>query len=172
MESQSEGQPAAESGADPEACAVESVTAAELSPDEAGTQAAAAEPETGAEQDEAPVESAVDGEHTCSECGMSFQRRYSLIMHTLKHEKARGYKCSVSMSAGQRVAINCRVHYVVKVLSPWCPCAPAAVQQGVPVRRLAPRPPGPTQAAEQPASPRLQTLSRAELRGQGGQRLG
>uniref|UniRef100_A0A3P9MLT4 Zinc finger and BTB domain containing 11 n=1 Tax=Oryzias latipes TaxID=8090 RepID=A0A3P9MLT4_ORYLA len=24
------------------------------------------------------------------------QRRYSLIMHTLKHEKARGYKCSVS----------------------------------------------------------------------------
>lgn len=44
-----------------------------------------------------PPESAVDGEHTCSECGLSFERRYSLIMHTLKHEKARGYKCSVSV---------------------------------------------------------------------------
>lgn len=42
-------------------------------------------------------ESAVDGEHTCSECGVSFERRYSLIMHTLKHEKTRGYKCSVSV---------------------------------------------------------------------------
>lgn len=39
---------------------------------------------------------AVEGEHTCSECGASFSRRYLLIMHTLKHEKARGYKCSVS----------------------------------------------------------------------------
>lgn len=42
---------------------------------------------------------AVEGEHTCSECGASFPRRYLLIMHTLKHEKARGYKCSVSFSS-------------------------------------------------------------------------
>lgn len=39
----------------------------------------------------------VNGEHTCPDCGMSFDRRYSLIMHTLKHEKSRGYKCNVSI---------------------------------------------------------------------------
>lgn len=37
----------------------------------------------------------VEGEHACNECGMVFQRRYALIMHTLKHEKARSFKCSV-----------------------------------------------------------------------------
>lgn len=84
-----------ECGTDPEASAVESVTAGELSTEETGTKAA--EPETGSKQDAAPTEGAAEGEHTCSECGMSFQRRYSLIMHTLKHEKARGYKCSVSV---------------------------------------------------------------------------
>lgn len=38
---------------------------------------------------------AVEGEHACNECGMVFQRRYTLIMHALKHEKARIFKCSV-----------------------------------------------------------------------------
>lgn len=37
----------------------------------------------------------VEGEHACNECGMVFQRRYALIMHALKHEKARSFKCSV-----------------------------------------------------------------------------
>lgn len=41
------------------------------------------------------TEGAVDGEHTCSECGMVFQRRYTLIMHMLKHEKSRSFKCTV-----------------------------------------------------------------------------
>uniref|UniRef100_A0A8C7M044 C2H2-type domain-containing protein n=1 Tax=Oncorhynchus mykiss TaxID=8022 RepID=A0A8C7M044_ONCMY len=41
--------------------------------------------------------SEVEGEHACSECGLSFHRRYALIMHTLKHEKTRGYKCTVRM---------------------------------------------------------------------------
>ncbi|MGH0120218.1 UNVERIFIED_CONTAM: hypothetical protein FKN15_056543 [Acipenser sinensis] len=36
-----------------------------------------------------------ESEHMCSECGMVFQRRYALIMHTLKHEKSRGYKCTL-----------------------------------------------------------------------------
>ncbi|XP_041967631.1 zinc finger and BTB domain-containing protein 11 [Alosa sapidissima] len=45
--------------------------------------------------DEAELDSAVDGEHTCGECGMVFERRYSLIMHTLKHEKSRGFKCGL-----------------------------------------------------------------------------
>uniref|UniRef100_A0A7N9AS55 Zinc finger and BTB domain containing 11 n=1 Tax=Mastacembelus armatus TaxID=205130 RepID=A0A7N9AS55_9TELE len=52
---------------------------------------------------------AVDREHTCSECGMSFQRRYSLIMHTLKHEKARGYKCSLCSKEFQYAA-SLRAH--------------------------------------------------------------
>ncbi|XP_037530282.1 zinc finger and BTB domain-containing protein 11 [Nematolebias whitei] len=51
-----------------------------------------------------PPESAVDGEHTCSECGVSFDRRYSLIMHTLKHEKSRGYKCSLCSKEFQYAA--------------------------------------------------------------------
>lgn len=49
--------------------------------------------EEGAAQEKA--EGAVDGEHTCSECGMVFQRRYTLIMHMLKHEKSRSFKCTV-----------------------------------------------------------------------------
>ena len=66
------------------------------------TASAGPEVESGAPppQDRAQAEGAVDGEHTCSECGMTFQRRYALIMHTLKHEKARGYKCSVSIRLG------------------------------------------------------------------------
>ncbi|XP_038572595.1 zinc finger and BTB domain-containing protein 11 [Micropterus salmoides] len=107
VETQGEGQSVSELGAEPEAFAVESVTAAELSTDEAGT--VVAEPETGTTQDQTPAESAVDGEHTCSECGMSFQRRYSLIMHTLKHEKARGYKCSLCSKEFQYAA-SLRAH--------------------------------------------------------------
>uniref|UniRef100_A0A4W6DN39 C2H2-type domain-containing protein n=1 Tax=Lates calcarifer TaxID=8187 RepID=A0A4W6DN39_LATCA len=65
-------------------------------------------------QDQPPAAgSAVEGEHTCSECGMSFQRRYSLIMHTLKHEKARGYKCSVSTGVGQHL----RFQYIFTLIS-------------------------------------------------------
>uniref|UniRef100_A0A665TY20 Zinc finger and BTB domain containing 11 n=1 Tax=Echeneis naucrates TaxID=173247 RepID=A0A665TY20_ECHNA len=68
-----------------------------------------AEPETGTSQEKPPTESAVDGDHTCSECGVSFQRRYSLIMHTLKHEKARGYKCSLCNKEFQ-YATSLRAH--------------------------------------------------------------
>lgn len=50
--------------------------------------------EEGAARDK--TEGAVDGEHTCSECGMVFQRRYTLIMHMLKHDKSRSVKCTVS----------------------------------------------------------------------------
>ncbi|KAK7888814.1 hypothetical protein WMY93_024374 [Mugilogobius chulae] len=54
-------------------------------------------------------DSAVDGEHACSECGMSFPRRYALIMHTLKHEKARTYKCSLCSKEFQYAA-SLRTH--------------------------------------------------------------
>uniref|UniRef100_A0A8C5GEA0 Zinc finger and BTB domain containing 11 n=1 Tax=Gouania willdenowi TaxID=441366 RepID=A0A8C5GEA0_GOUWI len=53
--------------------------------------------------------SATNREHTCSECGMSFPRRYALIMHTLKHEKARGYKCSLCSKEFQYAA-SLRAH--------------------------------------------------------------
>lgn len=53
--------------------------------------------EPAAKKEKSPAEGAVNGEHTCPDCGMSFDRRYSLIMHTLKHEKSRGYKCNVSI---------------------------------------------------------------------------
>jgi len=39
----------------------------------------------------------VEAQHKCTECGMVFQRRYALIMHTLKHERSKDYKCPVSL---------------------------------------------------------------------------
>lgn len=108
VETQAEGQ-SVESGADPEVSAVESEVTAEISTDDAPV--AVTEPESGDRKDETPAEGAANEEHTCSECGMSFQRRYSLIMHTLKHEKARGYKCSVSISVDQLIdtMFNCHI---------------------------------------------------------------
>ncbi|KAK2091867.1 Zinc finger and BTB domain-containing protein 11 [Saguinus oedipus] len=38
-------------------------------------------------------ENTEEASHKCGECGMVFQRRYALIMHKLKHERARDYKC-------------------------------------------------------------------------------
>uniref|UniRef100_A0A3B3SFM5 Zinc finger and BTB domain containing 11 n=1 Tax=Paramormyrops kingsleyae TaxID=1676925 RepID=A0A3B3SFM5_9TELE len=49
------------------------------------------------------------GEHKCAECGLVFQRRYALIMHTLKHEKTRGYKCSLC-SKDFQYAASLRAH--------------------------------------------------------------
>uniref|UniRef100_A0A8B9JLH2 Zinc finger and BTB domain containing 11 n=1 Tax=Astyanax mexicanus TaxID=7994 RepID=A0A8B9JLH2_ASTMX len=54
-------------------------------------------------------EGAVDGEHTCGECGLVFQRRYALIMHTLKHEKSRGFKCTLCNKEFQ-YATSLRAH--------------------------------------------------------------
>ncbi|XP_031694021.1 zinc finger and BTB domain-containing protein 11-like isoform X2 [Oncorhynchus kisutch] len=53
--------------------------------------------------------SEVEGEHVCSECGLSFQRRYALIMHTLKHEKTRRFKCSLCNKEFQYTA-SLRAH--------------------------------------------------------------
>ncbi|XP_028260309.1 zinc finger and BTB domain-containing protein 11 [Parambassis ranga] len=103
LETQVEGQ--SESAADPEP--VESTMTAELSTEEAVSSVAEKLPEV--KQEHASAESAVDGEHTCSECGLSFPRRYSLIMHTLKHEKARAYKCSLCSKEFQYAA-SLRAH--------------------------------------------------------------
>ncbi|CAJ1059830.1 zinc finger and BTB domain-containing protein 11 [Xyrichtys novacula] len=106
VETQSEGPPVSESGADPEAGAGESVETAELSTDEVRMKEG--DTETGGKEDKTPEES-TDGEHTCSECGMTFPRRYSLIMHSLKHEKARGYKCTLCSKEFQYAA-SLRAH--------------------------------------------------------------
>lgn len=91
MENPGEGSSISESVADPEAMIMESEVVGEPVPEDAETTVAG--PESGPRVEP----TAVEGEHTCSECGRSFPRRYSLIMHTLKHEKARGYKCHVSV---------------------------------------------------------------------------
>ncbi|XP_061539209.1 zinc finger and BTB domain-containing protein 11 [Phycodurus eques] len=63
-----------------------------------------------AERDaEVPAEGGAEGEHTCSECGLSFHRRYALIMHAMKHDKSRGYKCSLC-SKDFQYAASLRAH--------------------------------------------------------------
>ncbi|KAJ8256212.1 hypothetical protein COCON_G00200760 [Conger conger] len=64
---------------------------------------------TGPLEPEASAEGGAEGEHTCSECGVLFPRRYDLIMHTLKHEKTRGYKCSLCNKEFQYAA-SLRAH--------------------------------------------------------------
>lgn len=78
---------------EPEAHSVDSMAVEEIKNDGADMDS-----EPAAKKENTQAESAVNGEHTCPDCGMSFDRRYSLIMHTLKHEKSRGYKCNVSIN--------------------------------------------------------------------------
>ncbi|XP_041647747.1 zinc finger and BTB domain-containing protein 11 [Cheilinus undulatus] len=107
VETQSEGQSVSEPAADPDASTMEGSVTAEVSTDEAGTKVDGTE--SGGKKDKTKAEGSVEGEHTCSECGMSFPRRYSLIMHTLKHEKARGYKCTLCSKEFQYAA-SLRAH--------------------------------------------------------------
>ncbi|KAM9385246.1 zinc finger and BTB domain-containing protein 11 [Pholidichthys leucotaenia] len=113
LATQEEGQPAPESTENAtsiETAAIENTenTVTE-EPSVAEDVAKETPPETEAMQDQTQAESAVDEEHVCSECGMAFQRRYSLIMHTLKHEKARGYKCTLCSKEFQYAA-SLRAH--------------------------------------------------------------
>uniref|UniRef100_A0A8C2IF73 Zinc finger and BTB domain containing 11 n=1 Tax=Cyprinus carpio TaxID=7962 RepID=A0A8C2IF73_CYPCA len=48
-------------------------------------------------------------DHSCNECGLVFHRRYALIMHTLKHEKTRSFKCSICNKEFQYAA-SLRAH--------------------------------------------------------------
>ncbi|XP_076974630.1 zinc finger and BTB domain-containing protein 11 isoform X2 [Tamandua tetradactyla] len=52
-----------------------------------------------------------EASHKCGECGMVFQRRYALIMHTLKHERARDYKCPLCKKQFQYSA-SLRAHLI------------------------------------------------------------
>lgn len=144
VQSQDEGQP--EPGGvpegEPEPPSMDTEAAEDVQNEGAGGDPEAAAPAP-TPTEKTPAGGAVAGEHTCADCGMSFERRYSLIMHTLKHEKSRGYKCNVSIrrpppTRGWRPPCD-------PLLPP-----PVAVSQGVPVRRLAAPSPGPAQAAEPP----------------------
>ncbi|NXU62281.1 ZBT11 protein, partial [Horornis vulcanius] len=53
----------------------------------------------------------VEAQHKCTDCGMVFQRRYALIMHTLKHERAKEYKCPLCKKEFQYGA-SLRAHLV------------------------------------------------------------
>ncbi|XP_016107439.1 zinc finger and BTB domain-containing protein 11-like isoform X2 [Sinocyclocheilus grahami] len=77
----------------------------------------AEEPEAVADQPETVEEDTLQGdpggaaerEHACNECGLVFQRRYALIMHALKHEKTRSFKCSICNKEFQYAA-SLRAH--------------------------------------------------------------
>ncbi|XP_032756188.1 zinc finger and BTB domain-containing protein 11 [Rattus rattus] len=56
-------------------------------------------------------ESAEETPHKCGECGMVFPRRYAFIMHTLKHERARDYKCPLCKKQFQYSA-SLRAHLI------------------------------------------------------------
>ncbi|XP_077198236.1 zinc finger and BTB domain-containing protein 11 isoform X2 [Paroedura picta] len=55
--------------------------------------------------------SEAEAQHKCNECGMIFQRRYALIMHTLKHERTKNYKCPLCKKEFQYGA-SLRAHLV------------------------------------------------------------
>ncbi|KAJ8410536.1 hypothetical protein AAFF_G00194400 [Aldrovandia affinis] len=67
------------------------------------------QPGTDQAEPEGVADGGAEGEHTCSECSQVFQRRYDLIMHTLKHEKTRGYKCNLCNKEFQYAA-SLRAH--------------------------------------------------------------
>ncbi|NXM69497.1 ZBT11 protein, partial [Serilophus lunatus] len=60
---------------------------------------------------EATENNEVEAQHKCPECGMVFQRRYALIMHTLKHERSKEYKCPLCKKEFQYGA-SLRAHLV------------------------------------------------------------
>ncbi|KAM8976620.1 zinc finger and BTB domain-containing protein 11 [Pelodytes ibericus] len=55
--------------------------------------------------------SKVESEHKCNECGMVFQRRYALIMHSVKHDKIKEFKCPLCTKEFQYRA-SLRAHLI------------------------------------------------------------
>ncbi|XP_053310975.1 zinc finger and BTB domain-containing protein 11 [Spea bombifrons] len=53
----------------------------------------------------------VEDEHKCAECGMVFQRRYALIMHSVKHDKIKEFKCPLCTKEFQYRA-SLRAHLI------------------------------------------------------------
>ncbi|XP_077463796.1 zinc finger and BTB domain-containing protein 11 isoform X2 [Stigmatopora argus] len=119
---------------------------AEAAPgEEAGTTEATApdgppeaDPEAGAEGD-------AESGHTCHECGLSFPRRYALIMHAMKHDKARGYKCSLCSKEFQYAA-SLRAHLARHKQQ-------SGGQRGAAPKSASPSPSSSATAARQPAWP-------------------
>ncbi|XP_068124552.1 zinc finger and BTB domain-containing protein 11 [Hyperolius riggenbachi] len=50
-------------------------------------------------------------EHVCKECGMVFQRKYALIMHSMKHDRIREFKCPLCKKEFQYRA-SLRAHLI------------------------------------------------------------
>ncbi|XP_068763352.1 zinc finger and BTB domain-containing protein 11 isoform X1 [Struthio camelus] len=69
-----------------------------------------------------------EAQHKCSECGMVFQRRYALIMHTLKHERTKDYKCPLCKKEFQYGA-SLRAHLVRHTRKTEVNAATASVEE-------------------------------------------
>ncbi|NXE45848.1 ZBT11 protein, partial [Casuarius casuarius] len=69
-----------------------------------------------------------EAQHKCSECGMVFQRRYALIMHTLKHERSKDYKCPLCKKEFQYGA-SLRAHLVRHTRKTEVNAATASVEE-------------------------------------------
>ncbi|NXP81044.1 ZBT11 protein, partial [Ramphastos sulfuratus] len=72
-----------------------------------------------------------EAHHKCNECGMEFQRRYALIMHTLKHERSKDYKCPLCKKEFQYGA-SLRAHLVRHTRKTDVNTAGAGSEAGVP----------------------------------------
>ncbi|KFV60714.1 Zinc finger and BTB domain-containing protein 11, partial [Tyto alba] len=70
----------------------------------------------------------VEDQHKCTECGMMFQRRYALIMHTLKHERSKDYKCPLCKKEFQYGA-SLRAHLVRHTRKTEVSTAAASVEE-------------------------------------------
>uniref|UniRef100_A0A8C5LVQ5 Zinc finger and BTB domain containing 11 n=1 Tax=Leptobrachium leishanense TaxID=445787 RepID=A0A8C5LVQ5_9ANUR len=72
--------------------------------------------------------SKVETEHKCYECGMVFQRRYALIMHSMKHDKIKEFKCPLCTKEFQYKA-SLRAHLIRHARRPDV-CVPESAIEG------------------------------------------
>ncbi|CAH2223074.1 zinc finger and BTB domain-containing 11 [Pelobates cultripes] len=70
----------------------------------------------------------VEAEHKCNECGLVFQRRYALIMHSMKHDKIKEFKCPLCTKEFQYKA-SLRAHLIRHTRKPDI-CVPEPEVEG------------------------------------------
>ncbi|KAE8625264.1 hypothetical protein XENTR_v10006210 [Xenopus tropicalis] len=58
-----------------------------------------------------PKKQIAEAQFKCNDCGMMFQRRYALIMHSVKHEKSKEFKCPLCTKEFQYRA-SLRAHLI------------------------------------------------------------
>ncbi|OCT95179.1 zinc finger and BTB domain-containing protein 11 isoform X1 [Xenopus laevis] len=59
----------------------------------------------------APKKQTAEAQFKCNDCGMMFQRRYALLMHSVKHEKSKEFKCPLCTKEFQYSA-SLRAHLI------------------------------------------------------------